>query len=245
MSDPASPTQSHRLQWSDESISRFWRWQSRFPEQYFTNVFGPGIVRGLVPLLAGGDGTVLDYGCGTGYLTGYLAARGYRVWGTDFSPEAIEATTRRNAGTKGFEGAALVSDLLARGHRFARIVAVEVIEHLDDGKLSSFFAALRQLLAPNGRVIITTPNDERLEELEVYCPLCDHTFHRYQHMRSFSAATLARAVSDAGFQPTRTFGTDFRCGPLWHPVRLARDAARIVRGRAPARPHLVCIAKLA
>lgn len=239
------PDEFRQLQWSDESISRFWRWQSRFPEQYFTNVFGSGVVRGLVPLLPGGDGMVLDYGCGAGYLAGYLAARGYRVWGTDFSPEAIEATTRRNAGTKGFEGAALVSDLLDRGMRFPRILAVEVIEHLDDEKLRSFFGALRRLLAPDGRVIITTPNDERLADLEVYCPTCNHTFHRYQHMRSFSADSLARAVSDAGFQPARTFVTDFRREPFWHPAQLARDLARIVRGRAAARPHLVCIARLA
>ena len=130
-----------------------------------------------------------------------------------------------------------------RGLTFARIVTVEVIEHLDDDKLSSFFGTLRQLLAPDGRLILTTPNDEKLENLEVYCPSCNHTFHRYQHMRSFSAATLERTVRAAGFEPTRTFGTDFSRRPLWHPTQLARDAARLLRGQAAARPHLVGVAK--
>jgi 2-polyprenyl-3-methyl-5-hydroxy-6-metoxy-1,4-benzoquinol methylase len=232
----------HRLAWDDETLARFWRWQAQFPEDYFTNVFGAGIARGLAPWLRGGDGSVLDYGCGLGFLARHLVARGLRVWAADFSPEAVEATRRRNAHLAGFEGAFAVGDLIARRAKFSRILSVEVIEHLDAAAMKSYFASVRRLLAPGGRLIVTTPNEERLAGLEVYCPSCDHVFHRYQHLRSFTAWTLAETLTEHGLQPVAGFPTDFRRRPPWHPGQLVRNARELLLGRPRVAPHLVCIA---
>lgn len=235
---------AHRpMPWNDETVGRFWAWQSQFPESYFTNLFGDRIVRRLRPHLRAEGGEVLDYGCGLGFLPRHLASLGLKVWATDFSPEAIAKTVERNRNVAGFMGAQTVAELIGQGRTFARIVTVEVIEHLDDGHLASFFTALRQLLASGGRVIITTPNNENLRASEIYCPCCDHVFHRYQHVRSFSADTLAGAVRDHGFVPEEVFTTDFSRRPFWHPRQIARDIlVGLTTGPRPD-PHLVCIAR--
>lgn len=234
-----------QLPWDDEKVTRFWRWQSQFPEEYFTNQFGGRIARILAPWLKSGNGSVLDYGCGLGFLTRHLAALGSKVWATDFSQEAVAITNRRNAGVEGFEGADTVAAIRSRGQRFSRIVSIEVIEHLDDRHIASFFEAICAMLASDGLVMITTPNEEHLEKSQIYCPCCDHVFHRYQHVRSFSAATLGEMVRAHGLEPIKTFTTDFSRRAWWHPKQIVRDLIAISSGVSRRQPHLACIARRA
>ncbi len=232
-----------QLTWDDEKVTRFWRWRAQRPHEYFTNLFGDRIAAALAPVLRGGDGTVLDYGCGLGFLPRHLAAQGCRVWATDFSPESVEITNQRNQGVPGFQGATVVTEIGRRGQRFSRIVSVEVIEHLDERQIGPFFNAIRDLLAPGGMLVITTPNEENLRAAEIYCPCCDHVFHQYQHVRAFSADLLTATVSANGFVPVRTYATDFSRRHWWHPRQVARDLLRLGLGQARSLPHLVCIAK--
>lgn len=230
-----------QLSWDDETVTRFWRWQAQRPQEYFTNLFGDRIAAAVAPALRGGDGTVLDYGCGLGFLPRHLAGKGLKVWATDFSPESVEITNMRNEGVPGFQGAKIVSQIDRSKQLFSRIISVEVIEHLSDLHIDTFFESIHDLLAPSGLVIITTPNSEDLNAQEIYCPCCNHVFHRYQHVRSFSAETLAATVAANGFIPIRTYGTDFSRRPWWHPKQIARDMVAFGLG-LPRNPHLVCIA---
>jgi len=232
-----------QISWDDATVSRFWRWQSQRPNEYFTNLFGDRIAAAIAPWIRGaGDESVLDYGCGLGFFPRHLAALGFKVWAADFSPESVEITNQRNQGLAGFQGAALVSELSGRGLLFSHIVSIEVIEHLDESHIGPFFDTIRDLLAPGGLVVITTPNKEDLVAAEIYCPCCDHTFHRYQHVRSFSADTLATMVSAHGLVPVRTFTTDFSKRPWWHPKQFAQNLLSLNFGWRSKRPHLVCIA---
>jgi 2-polyprenyl-3-methyl-5-hydroxy-6-metoxy-1,4-benzoquinol methylase len=232
------------MDWDGETIGRFWRWQATHPEQYFTNQFGNRIAGALAPLLAECK-SVVDYGCGPGFLVPHLIARGFDVSATDQSVEALQAVADLCAGMPGF-GRALPADrLISEGARFDGAIAIEVIEHLDDAHLEIFFANLRALVKPGGVAIITTPNDERLAEAGVYCPHCDHAFHRYQHMRSWTNESLAASVIQHGFAVKRTYTTDFS-EPHFGDIK--GKTKRIVKrllGRPEKRPHLVCIARLA
>ena len=60
-----------QMEWTGETIGRFWRWQAAHPEHYFTNRFGDRIATALAPLLAGCR-SVIDYGCGPGFLVPHL-----------------------------------------------------------------------------------------------------------------------------------------------------------------------------
>ncbi|MBI1318955.1 MAG: methyltransferase domain-containing protein [Candidatus Hydrogenedens sp.] len=225
-----------RLTWTEETIGRYWRWQAGYPDQYFTLRFGARIVWHLRRWLHRRR-RILDYGCGVGFLVPHLAGLGAEVTATDFSPAALAATTERARGLANFMGAVPPAALIAAGRTFDAIVSVEVIEHLTDPHLESFFGTLKVLLAPDGVAIVTTPNQERLGDAEIYCPCCNHTFHRWQHLRSWSAATLGQAARTHGFEVSETIVTDFA---LSRPGVLKRVVKRLLR-RPILNPHLVCV----
>jgi 2-polyprenyl-3-methyl-5-hydroxy-6-metoxy-1,4-benzoquinol methylase len=231
------------LAWNDDLAGRYWRWQSHFPEQYFTRNFGRLIARRLRPLLQGRR-KILDFGCGVGYLVPHLAALGLEVTAADHSEAAVAATNARNVGIAGFSGAASPEALVASGRRFDAIVSIEVIEHLSDQHLAAFFAAFSKLLAPGGVVVITTPNEENLRACETYCPCCDHVFHRWQHLRSWSSRSLGEIVAANGLVVTRCFAIDFARRPLHDLSGSAKRLVKRVIGRKVSDPHLVCIARI-
>lgn len=201
------------MNWTPEITARFWANEARHPENYFTNHSGHKVARKLKPFLKRHN-RVLDYGCGLGFLVPHLAALGLEVTAADVSPEAIEATNQRNADTRGFQGAHLASSLQMP---FDAIVSVEVVEHLTDAQLDEYFSTMWRLLEPGGTAIITTPNNESLQAAEVYCPCCDNTFHRWQHMRSWNAQTLGGALVRHGFKPWIAMETNFGRNPFKKP----------------------------
>lgn len=242
-SDPLGDKASYRqLQWTDETASRYWRWQAQFPSQYFTFQFGKLIVERLRGQLSGRK-SILDYGCGVGFLVPHLASLDAAVTAVDFSPAAISSTNRRNAALTNFRGAHLTDDVVAAGGRFDAIVSVEVIEHLSDVHLESYFRTILSLLAEDGVVIITTPNQENLELSQIYCPNCDHAFHRWQHMRTWTAADLAREVEAHGLHVLEVFVTDFSLRPWRRPINSLKRVVKRILGRPVLNPHLVCVAR--
>jgi 2-polyprenyl-3-methyl-5-hydroxy-6-metoxy-1,4-benzoquinol methylase len=238
----AASRDSAALAWTPETIERFWRWQVRHPDHYFTKRFGRNIARSLSRWI-GGARTVLDFGCGPGFLIPHLAALGKDVTATDHSKAAAAAANREFGAVPGFRGAVAIDELLAAGRHFEAIVSIEVIEHLSEESLGSFLSALRALAAPNATVIVTTPNEEDLDAAEVFCPHCDHTFHRYQHMRSWTAASVSATLAAAGFAVVSTYTTDFSKPPARDVIGTLKRIVKRFLGRPEKRPHLVCVAR--
>jgi 2-polyprenyl-6-hydroxyphenyl methylase/3-demethylubiquinone-9 3-methyltransferase len=103
-------------------------------------------------------GVILDVGCGAGVAAEALARRGYSVLGIDAAGEAIEAARAHAAGQDlplSYR-AGVAEDLLGEGQRFPVITALEVIEHVPDP--NAFIGTLRKLLAPGGRLFLSTLN---------------------------------------------------------------------------------------
>jgi 2-polyprenyl-3-methyl-5-hydroxy-6-metoxy-1,4-benzoquinol methylase len=84
------------MEWTPERIKRFWDWQSRFPEDYFTVLFGPHIVSHFKSMLAGKS--VLDLGCGPGGLLPHLCSVATTVSGADLSEASVAAANARGDG---------------------------------------------------------------------------------------------------------------------------------------------------
>lgn len=140
------------------------------------------------------SGRALDVGCAAGFSMRVLAERGFDVYGIEpsrsirevalksFSPEKIHAGTLLDAPF------ALAS--------FDLVVLWDVLEHLPDP-----LAALcksRELLAPDGRLVLETQNIEALAA-RVLGARWTHFKHE-EHLVHFSPKTLKRALESAGFE---------------------------------------------
>jgi 2-polyprenyl-3-methyl-5-hydroxy-6-metoxy-1,4-benzoquinol methylase len=232
------------MQWTPERISRFWDWQSQYPEQYFTYQFGSEIAFSLKPFLAGRK-RILDYGCGVGYLLPHLCQYAPEVFGADPSEESVARTNERVGGTAGFKGAFLISELRRQQNKFDAILAIEVIEHLFDDELDLALTDVRELLSPGGVAIFSTPNNEDLSKSMILSPATGELFHRWQHVRSWSVDSLPERLRASGFTVTKTFETNMASQKEPTPVNfLKRCVKRLLLGDS-GRPHLVCVAELA
>jgi len=98
--------------------------------------------------------SILEIGCGLGYLTYSLNKAGYNSRGLDISQEAIKQAIT-NYGDY-YICADLYEYAKIHENEYDVIIFTEVIEHLND--ITSFMKRLRNLLKSEGKIILTTPN---------------------------------------------------------------------------------------
>lgn len=102
---------------------------------------------------------ILDLGCGRGWLTHQMSRYG-QVIGVDPVPAAIERA-RTLFPSLEFRVADAGAALAQFGAgAFDLVVSSEVIEHVPDAEKPGFLRAIRQMLAPGGALILTTPRGE-------------------------------------------------------------------------------------
>ena len=99
--------------------------------------------------------SALDVGCGAGLLAEPLARLGARVTAIDASAELIEVA-REHAAAMDLEVAYRAIAIEEADGQFDLITCMEVIEHVADPV--TFVKALAKRLAPNGLLILSTPN---------------------------------------------------------------------------------------
>jgi len=99
--------------------------------------------------------TALDVGCGAGLLAEPLARLGARVTGIDAAPEVI-AVARHHAASMGLEIDYRVGAVEKTQGQFDLVTSMEVIEHVADP--AAFVKSLAKCLAPEGLLILSTPN---------------------------------------------------------------------------------------
>ena len=129
---------------------------------------------------------------------------------------------------------------------FDVVLLIEVVEHLYDNELAHCLAAARDSLGPGGVLIVTTPNNERRSDNFICSPESGLPFHRFQHVRSWSEASLADTLRQHGFRPIESGVTDFGASSLalWRTKPLFYRVARMVaKTILRTRPHLYAIAR--
>jgi 2-polyprenyl-6-hydroxyphenyl methylase / 3-demethylubiquinone-9 3-methyltransferase len=99
--------------------------------------------------------TALDVGCGAGLLAEPLARLGANVTAVDAAPELIEVAKAHAAG-RGLEIDYRAVGVEAVEGKFDLITGMEVIEHVADPQ--DFVRSLAARLAPDGLLILSTPN---------------------------------------------------------------------------------------
>lgn len=165
------------------------------------------------------QGIVLDVGCGSGVFLNMLAERAggterRRVVGLDFALDAATAAWTHS-------GVPAICATLSKAPfapgSCAAITMFHVLEHLYDP--ASYLYAARELLAPEGRLIVQVPNaaswqfllfGERWKELEVP-----------RHLVHFRRQDLEALLDHCGFEILRSKHFSLRDNPQGMAVSLA------------------------
>jgi 2-polyprenyl-3-methyl-5-hydroxy-6-metoxy-1,4-benzoquinol methylase len=125
------------------------------PERYYANyervrrldLGRMSIYAQLKAAVAFAQGDLLDFGCGMGYVTHFLGARG-----VDVEAAAI-ALARKNFPGTDYECRDLES-LLQEGRRYRALTCVNVLEHFEDEFREHFLTSVHRLLIPDGRLCV-------------------------------------------------------------------------------------------
>lgn len=171
-------------------------WTSAQPTQ--AHAYNLPAIRSLLP--RGKPLTILDVGCGNGYLAGELALLGHHVVGIDLDEDGI-AIARKTYPNLRFEVCSVYDDLQSVIHNADLVVSSEVIEHLFYPRL--FLSNLHNVICPGGYLILTTPYHGYLKNLLISLLGMWDKHHTVDweggHIKFFSEKSLSRLLQSSGF----------------------------------------------
>lgn len=142
---------------------------------------------------------IVDLGCAAGAITHFLSAHGCHVVGVDSAPLAIQRarTLFPDLSFVLADAACLPLD----DGSFAKAVAADFTEHVDDPDFRRILAETRRVLRPGGTLSIYTPNPlhlvERLKERNLLLA------QNPTHIGLRTAPHLKRVLLDAGYEIER------------------------------------------
>ncbi len=149
-----------------------------------------------------GGRTLLDIGCGEGFLLNYFAERGWEAEGIDFTQEGV---------SRFFPGLAdkvrvgslfrIIDEIRAAGTRYDVVVCNNVLEHVRDP--SQLMSSIKELLNAGGVCRVVVPNDDSITHVEIVgrglaprdfwvCPP--------DHLNYFNVESLRRTLQESGFR---------------------------------------------
>lgn len=158
--------------------------------------------------------SAMDVGCGAGLLTEPLSRLGAQVTGLDAAAENI-AAAHAHAEQAGLAITYRHADVgTLEGEQFDLVTSMEVIEHVTDP--AGFVAALGRALAPDGLMLLSTPNRTALSRLMLVeaaerlgqVPRGTHDWHKF-----LTPEELTAHVEAAGLTVLDTHGI------AWDPLK--------------------------
>jgi 2-polyprenyl-3-methyl-5-hydroxy-6-metoxy-1,4-benzoquinol methylase len=153
--------------------------------------------------------TVLDLGCGNGYLASQLVKLGYNAYGTDASENGIAIAKQEYPDRfywQDLSTGKLPKEL--QSISFDTIISTEVIEHLYDP--GGFIDFCKEILPQNGEIILSTPyhgyfKNLMLSVLNLWDAHLSPTWHG-GHIKFWSRETLSQLLTEKGFKVTQFKG---------------------------------------
>lgn len=155
---------------------------------------------------------VIDVGCGSGWISDFLASFGAQTTGIDANLSAIEYARAEFARPNLEFRHGLVEDLDFPAGSVDRVYCLEVIEHLFAEQVRALLADFHRLARPGATLFVTTPNyrgtwpliEKTMDRLRLAPPLAEH-----QHVTRFHAGRLRAILREAGWDVERltTFST--------------------------------------
>jgi 2-polyprenyl-3-methyl-5-hydroxy-6-metoxy-1,4-benzoquinol methylase len=142
---------------------------------------------------------LIDVGCGIGYFLEVAKKRGWEVYGTEFTEEAVKMCESKGASMK--LGPLNTKDYEAGS--FDIITSFEVVEHINNPReeLSSFNKILRK----GGLVYCTTPNFNAVERFQLGASWNVLTYP--EHLSYYTPKTLKGVFKETGFKTKKVLAT--------------------------------------
>ncbi|MBW4054799.1 MAG: class I SAM-dependent methyltransferase [Proteobacteria bacterium] len=187
--------------------------RSLFQTLHAKLIIAPEISR-VQKLLGRTDFSMLDVGCGTGWISRIWADAGAQVTGLE--PSAARAAIARE---RGIRVLSCYAEELDDDERYDLIVIRHVVEHLEDPKaiLRSFVSRLN----PDGLLLVVVPNIDCIGR-KIF--EADWTWVLPWHCNFFNPCSLTSLLEGSGFQVAKSWQTP---SPLWYPESFARKFPRI------------------
>ncbi|MEP6928249.1 MAG: class I SAM-dependent methyltransferase [Ginsengibacter sp.] len=135
---------------------------------------------------------ILDVGCGNGWLANYFLKKNRQVISMDISTVNPVRVLKENPHPN---HAALVADVYnnpIKNNSIDCIVAAEIMEHVHDPGL--FIDRLLEKLKPGGKLVITTPYNEKLEYY--LCIHCNLPTPKNAHLHTFNEQNIKAIIPD-------------------------------------------------
>ncbi len=143
------------------------------------------------------EDVLIDVGCGAGGVSAFAAELGAQVIATDIDADAVRQTRKVLERTRSNRFSVMQSDsspLPVEDEACTRIVALEVLEHVDSPK--EFLDELIRVAKPNALFLLAVP-DERSEAVQQGLAPPAY-WEKPNHIRIFSRQDLASLVESAG-----------------------------------------------
>lgn len=144
--------------------------------------------------LLGDEADIMDVGTGTAQLLALLQRHGppgWRLWGNDFSPEAL-----RNVEALGLPTVPGRFEELRTELRFDALLLIQAIEHFESP--SSVVQQAHELLRPGGNLVVETPSLDGLDA-RLFRRGRWGGYHLPRHWALFDAVTLRTLLERHGF----------------------------------------------
>jgi len=239
----------HDVIWTDDKVGRFWDYENnerKFQGAWFTFQVGDGVwnfTKRFIPKKA----KILDYSAGKGFLSKRILEEStMAVDCAEFSGKGLQNIEHLISHYPNFGRVIPIQSfpIDAADHSYDAVYFVEAIEHLTDNYYLTTLTELKRLIKYGGILIITTRNNENLDENLVCCPDCGCVFHRVQHIRSFTPKIMTSLMESLGFITLYCRALNF--SQYKDKLKLSTKIIKFVNNyrKDIKQPHLVYIGKL-
>lgn len=143
---------------------------------------------------------VLDAGCGEGLFTSALSRAGAQAIGLDVAEEPLRRARLRDPALSDLRLSPAEGPWPVPDADVDVVWAGETLEHVAD--TVGWLSEARRVLRPGGRLLLSTPNHPRALLLWLALSRRAHAAHfdpRSDHLRFYTAATLAPLLAEMGF----------------------------------------------
>jgi N-acetyl sugar amidotransferase len=142
---------------------------------------------------------ILDIGCGVGYFLEQAKKRGWNVYGTEFTDDAVSICEEK--GINMYQG--VLSADKYESEFFDVITSFEVIEHINNPKEE--ISNISKILRKKGLFYCTTPNFNSFSRRYLRDKWNNILYP--EHLSYYTKQTLSKALSQFGLFPVKTLTT--------------------------------------